>query len=192
MRNHHVSLGVLLALALAGAGCVGASGQPATGTVAVHLTGTASSGTVYRLREAIITVDGPTPATFDTEDDPTRTSLSADVEPGDYTATVQAGWHIERLDDGIATEVNATLTSDNPVHFTVVSEQRTNVPLKFHVDGGDVDLTQGYDITLDIDEGIPSPGDGYQVIDAPSQRDRLVFDAARQAIYAVNTLDQEI
>jgi hypothetical protein len=192
MRNVRVNPGWLCVLAAAGAGCLGASGEPATGTVAVHLTGSASSGTVYRLRDAIITVDGPTPAFFNTEDDPTRTSLSVDVEPGDYSATVQSGWHIERLDGDMLTTVSATLVSDNPTHFAVVPAQRTNVPLKFRVDEGDVDLTQGYDITLDIDEGIPSPGDGYQAIDAPSQRDRLVFDGARQAIYAVNTLDQEI
>jgi len=192
MQNVTMKLGWLCVLATAGAGCVGARGELETGTVAIHLTGSAATGTVYRLRDAIVTVDGPTPAVFNTEDDPTRTSLSADVEPGDYSATVQSGWRFERVDGDTATTVNATLVSDNPTHFTVVPTQRTNVPLKFRVTEGDVDLTQGYDITLDIDEGIPSPGDGYQAIDAPSRRDRLVFDAARQAIYAVNTLDQEL
>lgn len=175
-----------------GVSCVAPSDESATGTVNANLTGVASSGVVYRLRDATIAVDGPTPTVFNTEDDPTRTSLSADVSPGDYTATVQSGWRIERLGDSGATTVNATLTSDNPVSFTVLSQKRTNVPLKFRIEDGGVDFNQGYDITLDIDEAIPSPGDGYQALDAPSPRRRLVFDAARQALYAVNKLDQQI
>lgn len=184
-----VSLFILIG---AGMGCFGASGESATGVLSVNLTGTAPTGTVYRLRDASITVDGPTPTVFNTEDDPSRTSLSADVDPGDYSATVQSGWRIERLDGTNATTVSATLISDNPVLFTVLAQQRTSVPLTFRIDGEDVPFTQGYDITLDIDESIPSPGAAYQVIEAASLRDRLVFDAARQAIYAVNTLDQEI
>jgi hypothetical protein len=192
MRHVGAKLQCLWVLAVAGAGCIGGSGEPATGMVALHLTGAAPSGTLYRLRDATINVDGPSSAVFHTEDDPTRTSLSADVDPGDYSATVQPGWRMERLDPDGPTAVDATLESDNPALFTVVAAQRTNVPLKFKIDGDEVDLTQGYDITLDIDENIPSPGDGYQAIDAPSQRDHLMFDAARQAIYAVNRRDQEI
>jgi len=166
--------------------------DPGLGTIAVNLTNSAPSGVVYRLRDAIISVDGASPATFNTEDDPTRTSLSADVPPGDYTATVKDGWRLERLDSGIPTPVTATLTSDNPVAFTVMAQLRTTVPLVFRVDGNSVDLGAGYDIVIGIDEAIPSPGDAYQAIDAPSPRNRLVFDAARQVLYAVNQTDQEI
>lgn len=182
----------LCALASVEASCTSSIADPMSGTITVNLTGASSAGTVYRLRDATITVDGPDPAVFHTEDDPTRTSLSADVQPGDYTATVQPGWRLERVDNGTATTVSATLTSDNPAHFTVVANQRTNVPLQFRVDGQPVDMTQGYDITLVIDDGIPSPGPGYQTIDAPSTRDRLIYDAARQTIYAVNRIDQQI
>ena len=192
MRTVGVNLVSLLIWVGTGMGCFGASGEAATAVLSVDLTGTASTGTVYRLRDASISVNGPTPMVFDTEDDPTRTSLSADVDPGNYSATVQAGWRIERLDGTSATTVNATLLSANPLLFTVRAQQRTSVPLRFRIDGEDVPFTQGYDITLDIDESIPSPGAGYQAIEAPSPRERLVFDAARQAIYAVNTLDQQI
>jgi hypothetical protein len=192
MRGMNVRVGCLSVLSVVGISCAAPGGEPAQGTVSANLTGVAQSGAVYRLRDAVIVVDGPTPAVFNTEDDPTRTSLSADVSPGNYTATVQAGWRIERLDDEGPTPLEATLTSDNPVSFAVLAQQRTSVPLKFRIDGDEVDLTQGYDITIDIDESIPSPGDGYQALDAASRRDRLVFDAARSAIYAVNTLDQEI
>ena len=192
MRGMCVRVMCLSVLSALGASCAAPSAEPAKGTVSANLTGVAPSGTLYRLRDATIAVDGPTPTVFNTEDDPTRTSLSADVSPGDYSATVPPGWRIERLDDTGPTTVDATLTSDNPVLFTVLPQQRTSVPLKFRINGDEVDLRQGYDITIDIDEGIPSPGAGYQAIDAPSPRDRLVFDAGRQALYAVNTLDQQI
>jgi hypothetical protein len=179
----------LLILAGAGMGCLGSTDDAATGVLGVDLTGTAPSGAVYRLRDASIVVDGPTPTVFNTEDDPTRTSLSANVDAGDYAATVEPGWRMERLAGGEAVPVSATLISDNPASFSVVAQQRTSVPLRFHIDG---EGASGYDITLDIDDSAPWPGGAYQEIDAPSPRRRVVFDMARQAIYAANTLDQEI
>jgi hypothetical protein len=168
------------------------SPAPVTGTLGVNLVGSTPSGAFYRLRDAVITVDGPNPTVFDTEDDPDRISLSADVEPGDYSATVAPGWRLERLEDGNATTVTATLISDNPALFTVVPLQRTIVPLRFLVDDGEVPLDQGYDIVLDVDEAIPSPGDGYQVIAAPTRRARLVFDTVREQLFGINTVDQQI
>jgi hypothetical protein len=193
MRATHCPVRTVLSFIAASAlGACAATSDPTIGSLTINLTGSASTGTVYRLRDATITVDGPDPTVFNTEDDPTRTSLSADVQAADYTATVQPGWRLERIDGDLATTVTATLTSDNPAHFTVAPQQRTIVPLQFRADGQQVDMTQGYDITLVVDEGIPSPGTGYQAIDAPSTRSRLVYDAARQAIYAVNRLDQQI
>jgi hypothetical protein len=192
MRVAALNAALLYVCVGVGIGCAGSPGESATGTLSVNLVGSAPTGTVYRLRDAVITVNGPVNTVFDTEVDPDQTALSADVDPGDYVATVAPGWRIERLDGGTAATVSATLTSDNPALFSVVAGQRTTVPLRFRVDQGDVDLTQGYDIILDIDEQIPSPGDAYQAIDAPSVRGRLVFDAARQALYGVNTVDQEI
>jgi hypothetical protein len=125
----------------------------ATGTLTLDLVGTAPSGTQYRLRDAKILVRGPdSTRLWDTEDMPDRTSLSADVSPGDYTAAVQGGWRLERLAGASATPVAATLVSDNPARFTVAGRRRTAVPLRFRVDGDVVDMTQGYDITITVDE----------------------------------------
>lgn len=124
-----------------------------TGTLALDLIGTAPSGTSYRLRDATIAVEGPDSVqVWNTEDAPDRTSLSANVATGDYTAVVAAGWRLERLGGASATPVAATLVSDNPAHFTVAAQQRTAVPLRFRVDGDVVDMTQGYDITVTVDE----------------------------------------
>jgi hypothetical protein len=103
------------------------------GTISVNLVGQAPSGTVYRLRDATIVVQGPTGMTsFDTEDDPDRASLSADVVVGNYSSTLQPGWRIERVEGASTTAVPAELKSNNPVQFTVAEHQRTTVPAASH------------------------------------------------------------
>lgn len=139
----------------AASGCAVPAADPADGELSVNLVGTAPSGTVYRLRDAIITVQGPASTVFNTEDDSSRVSLSANVAVGDYTARIESGWRIERVEGTIATPVTGTLLSANPASFSVRLQQRTNVPLRFHVENEEVDLTQGYDITLDIDDVPP-------------------------------------
>lgn len=149
-----------LALALTSA-CHDPQASPGTGTVAVNLVGQAPSGTIYRLRSAIIMVQGPTSTTFwDTEQDPTRTSLSANVVGGEYHAFLQEGWRLERLVPGQPPEpVAAALTSPNPQFFTVVDDQRTTVALRFRVAEGEIDLDQGYDIVIDVEEpSVATPG----------------------------------
>jgi hypothetical protein len=47
---------------------------------------------------------------------------------------------------------HAELASDNPLHFTVNVDERTLVPLRFRTNIGEIDLTQGYDIVLDVEE----------------------------------------
>jgi hypothetical protein len=135
----------------AATGCVASPAGSATGEISINLKGTVPSGVIYRLRNAVITVDGPSSAEFRTEDDPDRTSLSANVVVGDYTAVLHDGWTLEKH-DGTVTTVTATLISDNPVSFTVAEHQRTSVPLRFRVPDATVDLTQGYDIVLTVEE----------------------------------------
>jgi 6-phosphogluconolactonase (cycloisomerase 2 family) len=119
----------------------------------MNLAGQAASGTVYRLRDATVTVTGPdSTQVFHTEDDPNRTSLSANVVVGDYSALLSPGFRIERIHGMTATTIDAELISPNPSAFTVLPQQRTTVPLRFRVDAEEVDLTQGYDVVLEIDE----------------------------------------
>jgi len=131
----------------------------AMGTVSLNLVGQAPSGAAYRLRHAVITVTrfGTTSRIWNTEDDPTRTSLSDNVEAGDYTVSLAPGWNLERVDGASATPVTAQLISPNPSFFVVAPQQRITVPLRFHVDTGDtdIDLSQGYDIVIGIEE--PGP-----------------------------------
>ncbi|HEX3760624.1 MAG TPA: hypothetical protein VHW23_18040 [Kofleriaceae bacterium] len=146
---------MLFGLVASIAGCA-APREPSLGTVTANLVGQAPSGAVYRLRHAVITVTGPgTTRIWNTEDDPDRTSLSDDVPIGNYSASLAAGWDLERIEGASATPVTAQLVSDNPVDFLVSPDQRTSVPLRFHVDTDEVDLSQGYDLVLTVDESTP-------------------------------------
>jgi hypothetical protein len=147
--------GMLLLAMLGSAGCLAVEDDQ-LGTIGLELVGQAPSGAVYRLRDAVITVQGPTTTTiWNTEDAPDRTSLSESVVVGDYAASVQAGWRLERLDGSMATPVAAQLASDNPVLFTVTPLQRTNVPLQFRVNAEVLDMSQGYDIVVSVEESLP-------------------------------------
>lgn len=138
----------------AGAGCT--AGEPALGSLSLNLVSQAPSGAIYRLRDATVTVTGPdTTTVWNTEDDPTQTSLSGDVVTGNYTALVAPGWRLERVEGASAIAVTADLISDNPALFTVQLHHRTTVPLRFQVAGEVLDMTQGYDVVLVVDEPPP-------------------------------------
>ena len=102
-------------------GCFDTGEDSDTGTVGVSLVGHGMSGAVYRLRDATITVSGASPTVvWNTEDDPDRTSLSADVNIGDYSAVLAPGWRLERIVMGQPpVDVVAQLLSPNPAAFTV-------------------------------------------------------------------------
>jgi hypothetical protein len=124
---------------------------PTTGRVDMALVGQAPSGTVYRLRDAIITVEGAASTHFfDTEDDPNRTSLALDVVPGDYSVFLQEGWRLERIAaGGTATTVEATYLSPNPQHVTVFSFLTTHVELRFRA-GTDIVVMDPGTIEIEV------------------------------------------
>lgn len=138
-------------------GCFDTGEDRDTGTVGVSLVGHGMSGAVYRLRDATITVSGASPTVvWNTEDDPDRTSLSADVNIGDYSAALAPGWRLERIVMGQPpVDVVAQLISPNPAAFSVEPMERTEVAFRFATDGTVVDMSQGYDIVIDVEEALP-------------------------------------
>lgn len=137
------------------------------GTVRVNLVGQTASGAVYRLRDAVLTVQGPqSTQVWNTEDNPDRTALSAHVASGPYQATLSPGWRIERVEGLSTTTVPAELMSANPIAFAVEPQQRTTVPLVFRVSHEEVDLGQGYDVVLDIAESEVEPNGDAATADA--------------------------
>jgi lysyl oxidase len=131
------------------------------GTVELNLVGQGSQGTLFRLRSAIIMVQGPDQTLFfDSEQNPDATSFSAVVSPGSYSSFLQEGWRLERVQDGKVV-VDAALISTNPFFFDVIEGERTRVALRFRA-GQDVVVTDPglLEIVLEVDEeqGPPEPG----------------------------------
>lgn len=126
-----------------------------TGQVELSLVGQAPSGNVYRLRDALVSVEGPgTVLFFDTEVNPDSPSLSAILPAGNYQNFLHDGWRLERLDaTGTATTTQAELLSSNPGSFSVFANQNTRVALRFRADPDDIVLDPGsLDIVLDVEE----------------------------------------
>ncbi|WP_438028395.1 lysyl oxidase family protein [Sorangium sp. So ce233] len=137
-------------------GCVGEEREKEeTGQVEMSLVGQAASGTMYRLRDGVVMVQGPQDTLFfNTEDDPNRIRISADVPVGGYFAFLQEGWRLERLNlDSTVEPVQAQLISANPQWFDVYADQRTTVALRFRAGADDVSLDQGsFDIVIEVEE----------------------------------------
>jgi hypothetical protein len=123
------------------------------GRVEFNLVGQGSQGTLFRLRDAIVTVQGPDQTLFfNSEEDPDATSFSAVVPAGFYSSFLQEGWQLERLDSG-KTVVDAALISPNPDFFEVIEGDRTRVALRFRA-GPDVVVTDPglLEIAIEVEE----------------------------------------
>jgi hypothetical protein len=158
-----------------------------TGSVQVALTGTAPSGTVYRLREAelIVSGGGATRVLF-TETDPGLPAITASLQPGAYTLGIPTGWFLERRNvDGSFERVSSTMTTPNPQTFTIAEGEETRVTLRFQAGADEVPLDDGtltVDIGIDeIDAGTPpdaSPPDAQLPPDASPPDAQLPPDAS--------------
>ena len=123
------------------------------GRVELNLVGQGTQGTLFRLRDAVVTVQGPDSTLFfDSEADPDATSFSAVVPAGFYSSFLQEGWRLERVDTGKAV-ADAALISANPDFFEVVEGDRTRVALRFSA-GPDVIVTDPglLEIVLEVEE----------------------------------------
>jgi hypothetical protein len=126
--------------------------QDNTGELGLSLTGTSPSGTIYRLRDAELTVTGiDSSFVYHTEDDPSRTAINQHLDVGDYTLRVAPGWRLERLrPNGIPDTVEATMVSSDPLPFTITADALTPVIVRFSTDGVIIPLAQG-DASISID-----------------------------------------
>jgi hypothetical protein len=185
----------VLAAAIAAAGACSSDGAATVpgGEVRLALTGRSTTGTVYRLRDAQLTI-APAGIVLSTEDDPDREILSAELDPGLYTIDLAPGWRLERFANGVATPVVAVVTSALPIAFDVAAGQATPVRLRFRADGDDVVTGPGsVDVGIDVDDqvidaGVPTPD---AAIDAPTPIDAAIdappaVDAAIDAPPAVD------
>jgi hypothetical protein len=177
------SLVFLLAATLGASAC--ASDQTDDlGQVDVSLVGQAPSGTQYRLRDAVLTIDGPGGHfTFHTEDDPNRAQINARLQSGGYTLSLATGWRLEKIVSGSGQTVHAELLSSHPLSFHVAAGEFTPVVLRFRAGADDVGLGEGdVGISIGVEEGV----DGG-VIDAPTAPQEIVATPASVEMFEGST-----
>jgi hypothetical protein len=139
-------------LATIGAAACTSDEAERAGTIDLALVGQATSGAVYRLRDAELSI-APAGLVFRTEDDPDRQTISARLPAGLYTLGIAPGWRLERISGSSVETVFAVLTSEDPQPFDVVPGERTPVVLQFRADGQSVQLGEGdVDISIGVDD----------------------------------------
>jgi hypothetical protein len=102
-----------------------------------------ANGVTYRLRNAVFVVNGPQAAVLSSEDDPNATTISAELESGDYSIDLQDGWTLERLDGTAFVQVDATLISPDPTTFHISANTPTGVTYQFSTNGVIVSIGKG-------------------------------------------------
>lgn len=143
-------------------------GKLNTGRVDAQLVTTAASGTSYRLESVTLTIDGPTPTTLVGDDtDPDETILAAELDAGAYTAILEPGWTLVRLDEEGPVPEEATLLSPNPAAFTITSGAVTSLTLTFQTSGGVIQFAPGT-LEVDIDVVTTTPSLPVLASSAPS------------------------
>ncbi|WP_437669954.1 hypothetical protein [Sorangium sp. So ce131] len=149
-----------------------AGGQEAElGSISLPLAAHAPSGVQYRLRNATFEIrdrdyvyggaggydggyggwdPGPqTVITVDSEDyDPEASSILVDLERGPYNVRLLPGWSFDKIEDGTATNVEATLLSQETVYIYVSPHSTSWAQYNFGI--GDSSLWLNGKLNLDI------------------------------------------
>lgn len=163
MRKIHLGvvaciLTVQSALTLSACGVDSQEQSESIGTVKLNLTGVGTSGTVYRLRNGVFTVAGPTSTQFSTEEDPDAESVVLDLQAGDYSILLEPGWVLEEQTPEGFVPVEAALASENPYPFAVASETNTGIVFAFEAGDDTVELGEGTaEVSIVVDD-IECPG----------------------------------
>lgn len=146
-HRHLVTALLGAALALTGAACSDMTTERPTtevGTVQMALTSVGSDGDVYRLRNAAMSLDGPTQADVALDeaygDSPV---FEARVDVGDYRLTLQDGWVLQRQTEDGFEVVDARLVSPNPHQFTVEAGETTVMAVVFETIDSEVEFATG-------------------------------------------------
>ncbi|MEM7158238.1 MAG: hypothetical protein AAF799_35690 [Myxococcota bacterium] len=137
----------------------GVAGVQDGGTLRMGLSGTDDEGRQYVLTDAVFDVTGQENVQLSTASLPTPTTpIVAGLGNGAYQIELQPGWVLQRLDPAGTQSIpltSAMLTSANPVDFSIIAFDTTNVTFVFSVDGEEVVIGEG---TLEVDIDIEVEG----------------------------------
>lgn len=158
MRRIHLGVVAFIGAVLSAATLPACSADTAEqseqiGTVKLNLTGVGATGTLYRLRNGIFTISGPTSTQFTTEADPDAGSVLLDLQAGDYSILLEPGWVLEaQTPEGFA-PIAAALSSENPYPFAVASEANTAVLFAFETGEDTVEFGEGTaEVSIVVDD----------------------------------------
>jgi hypothetical protein len=119
-----------------------------TGQLQLALTARGSSGSLYRLRHAEFLVQELDPfggfaTVLSSENDPLASTLEATLETGDYVVDLFPGWFLEKVIDGVATQVVANLVSSSSLSFSILANEESRVSYRFETNGEIIEFSQG-------------------------------------------------
>ena len=183
MKRRAIGLGTLGVVGMLALGC-SQGPQPegeTTGTLNLPLSTVGSSGTEYRLRDAVFVISPdywscypmgtggsmstagttsggstgtvcPPPITVSSETDPTATSISVTLERGSYTVDLLPGWRMEKIEGGMTSDVEAQLLSP-ATQWTWVTERSTTwVEYQFGIGGRELWFNGDLNINIRVFE----------------------------------------
>jgi hypothetical protein len=134
-------------VALAANACDSAKSETTTaktGTVQMALTAVGSDGDTYRLRNAMLHIDGPTTADVELDEAYGDSPLfEARVDTGEYKITLDEGWVLQRHNGESFEVVEARLLTQNPLKFEVKRNATTTMALVFETVDGESEFATG-------------------------------------------------
>jgi hypothetical protein len=169
MKRRSIGMGFLLALGLAATSLAPACSNEGSapeehGTLNLPLSTQGPSGTTYRLRDATFEIrseyyywdnaggqgggSGPNVITVSSETDPDAGAISVNLERGYYYVRLLPGWRMEKVEDGTATDVEATLLSSATLWTYVAAHSTSWVEYQFGL--GDRSLWFNGNLNLQI------------------------------------------
>lgn len=157
-----------LSLGIAGTSCTLAeqvSAPEKAGVLRVALVAQAS-GIMYRLRNALFTITGPSSTQLDSETNPDAAALTTTLNVGSYTVQLENGWALERLDAAGPVGVQASLVSPNPVSVSVVQGGSADANFQFLTNGVLINLGTG---KLNVTFGVSHACDPFDQSTCPGE-----------------------
>ncbi|XYH99822.1 hypothetical protein ACMHYB_08710 [Sorangium sp. So ce1128] len=98
---------------------------------------------------------GNTFLTISSEDeDPDARSITVDLERGSYYVSLLPGWHLEKIEDGTATPVEATLLSSQSINVYVWPQSTTWASYQFGIGDRALWLNGKLNIGIDVYEDL--------------------------------------
>lgn len=181
MNRRQMGKALWAGFALAATAATGCSSTDApaeqAGTLSVPLVTQGPSGMTYRLRDAVFEIrheyyyydspsvggeggsgTSPSVITLSSETDPDATSLSVNLERGYYYVSLRPGWRMEKVEGGVATEVEATLLSSSTQWTYVAARSTSWLTYQFGLGGRAVWFNGNLNLDIEVYE---KPSDLY-------------------------------